>query len=268
MVTAYQLIKSITDGIRGEHMEVITIANQKGGVGKTTTASVLISGLTEKGYKVLGIDLDAQTNLTTSMGADSKRTALGVLTGECEAADAIVHTPTGDLIPSSTRLSTADVLLDETGKEYKLTEAIESIKKDYDYIIIDTPPSLGILTINALTACDYAIVPAQADLYSLQGISELAKTIDAIRKYTNPHIKVAGILLTMFNGRTRIAQEVVEILEKLAAQLNTKVFKTKIRASVKATEIQFKKGGLFKYAPRATVTEDYRNWIEELLRTL
>ena len=249
-------------------MKVITIANQKGGVGKTTTANVLIAGLTERGFKVLGIDLDPQTNLTASMGADTKRTALGVLTGECEAKDAIAETATGDLIPSSSRLANADMLLDETGKEYKLKEAIESVKGSYDYIIIDTPPSLNILTINALTACDYAIVPAQADLYSLQGISELAKTIDAVRKYTNPNIKVAGILLTMFNGRTRIAKEVSEILEQLASRLSTTVFKTRIRASVKATEIQFKQGGLFKYAPRATVTEDYRSWIDELLSSL
>lgn len=249
-------------------MKVITIANQKGGVGKTTTANVLIAGLTEREYKVLGIDLDPQTNLTASMGADTKRTALGVLTGECEAKDAITQTATGDLIPSSSRLANADMLLEETGKEYKLKEAIETVKGNYDYIIIDTPPSLNILTINALTACDYAIVPAQADLYSLQGISELAKTIDAVRKYTNPNIKVAGILLTMFNGRTRIAKEVSEILEQLATRLDTKVFKTRVRASVKATEIQFKKGGLFKYAPKAAVTEDYRSWIDELLGIL
>lgn len=249
-------------------MKVIAIANQKGGVGKTTTANVLIAGLTEKGYKVLGIDLDAQTNLTISMDARTKRTALGVLTGETDAADAIVHTATGDLIPSSVRLANADILLDETGKEYKLKEAIEPIKDSYDFIVIDTPPSLGTLTLNALTACDYAIVPAQADLYSLQGISELAKTINAIRKYTNPNIKVAGILLTMYNGRTRIAKEVSEVLDQLAAQLDTKVFDSKIRASVKISELQFKKGGLFKYAPRATVTEDYRSWIDELLRSL
>ena len=249
-------------------MKVIAIANQKGGVGKTTTANVLIAGLTEKGYKVLGIDLDAQTNLTISMDARTKRTALGVLTGETDAADAIVHTATGDLIPSSVRLANADILLDETGKEYKLKEAIEPIKDSYDFIVIDTPPSLGTLTLNALTACDYAIVPAQADLYSLQGISELAKTINAIRKYTNPNIKVAGILLTMYNGRTRIAKEVSEVLDQLAAQLDTKVFDCKIRASVKISELQFKKGGLFKYAPRATVTEDYRSWIDELLRSL
>lgn len=248
-------------------MKVITIANQKGGVGKTTTANVLISGLTERGYRVLGIDLDAQTNLTASMGASTKRTALGVLTGEITAEDAIAHTETGDLIPGSERLTNADILLEETGKEYKLREALQPLH-EYDFIVIDTPPALNILTINALTACDLVIVPAQADLYSLQGIDQLAKTIEAVRKYTNPGITVEGILLTMFNGRTRIAREVSEILDQLARRLNTKVFETKIRASVKATEIQFKPGGLFKYAPRATVTEDYREWISELLQNI
>lgn len=246
-------------------MKVIAIANQKGGVGKTTTAATLTAGLTDRGYKVLAIDTDSQVNLTASMGATAQQTVLGVLTGELSADAAITHTPTGDLIPGSNRLANADMLLDETGKEYKLREAIEPLHSQYDFIVIDTPPSLNILTINALTAADYVIVPAQADLYSLQGISELAKTIDAVRKYCNPGLKVSGILLTMYNGRTRIAKEVTEILEQLAKRLDTRVFTTKIRSSVKATEIQFKQGGLFKYAPKATVTEDYRAWINEIL---
>ncbi len=252
------------DHTKGDTMKVITIANQKGGVGKTTTAATLVAGLTEQGYKVLAIDTDSQVNLTTSMGATAQQTVLGVLTGELRAEDAITHTATGDVIPGSNRLANADMLLDETGKEYKLREAIENLR-GYDYVVVDTPPSLNILTINALTACDYVVVPAQADLYSLQGISELAKTIDAVRKYTNPKIRVSGILLTMYNGRTRIAKEVTEILEQLAKRLDTRVFTTKIRSSVKATEIQFKQGGLFKYAPKATVTEDYRAWINEIL---
>lgn len=269
MITAYQLMKTITDGLKGDTMKVIAIANQKGGVGKTTTANALIAGLTEQGQKVLGIDLDPQGNLTASRGQTAQgATIFGVLTGEVKAKDAIIDTEAGELIAGSPMLATAEALITDTGKEYKLKEALQPLQNSYDYIVIDTPPSLGILTINALTACDYVIVPAQADLYSLQGIDQLTKTVDAVKKYCNHDIKVAGILLTMYNSRTRISAEVSGAIDTLASRLQTKVFDTKIRASVKASEVQFKTGGLFKYAPRATVTEDYRNWIAELQKAL
>ena len=245
-------------------MKVLAVCNQKGGVGKTTTASALMSGLTEKGYRVLGIDLDPQTNLTISTGAEVKGTAFGVLTGEVDAADAITETPTGDLLPSSDQLANADLILKKRGDEYRLKNAIDTIRGEYDFMIIDCPPSLGILTMNAIKAADYVIIPAQADGYSLFGINELSQTIEDV----NPDVKVAGILLTMFNGRTRIAREVSELLDQLAAKLDTKVFDTKIRSSVKASEIQFHPVGLFKYAPRATVTQDYAAWIDELLQSL
>jgi chromosome partitioning protein len=170
----------------------------------------------------------------------------------------------GDLIPSNDQLANADLILRKRGDEYTLKKAIEPIRNQYDFIVIDCPPSLGILTMNAITAADYVIIPAQADGYSLIGINELAQTIRDV----NPDVKVAGILLTMFNGRTRIAQEVSELLDQLAEKLNTKVFDTKIRASVKASEIQFHPIGLFKYAPKATITQDYAAWIDELLESL
>lgn len=245
-------------------MKVLAVCNQKGGVGKTTTVSALLSGLTEKGYKVLGIDLDPQTNLTISTGSEAKGTAFGVLTGEVDAADAITETQIGDLIPSSDQLANADLILKKRGDEYTLKKAIEPIREEYDFIIIDCPPSLGILTMNAITAADYVIIPAQTDGYSLFGINELSQTIEDV----NPNVKIAGILLTMYNGRTRIAREVSELLDQTADKLNTKVFDTKIRSSVKATEIQFHPVGLFKYAPKATVAQDYAAWIDELLQSL
>ena len=252
-------------------MKVLAVCNQKGGVGKTTTASALMSGLTEKGYRVLGADIDPQTNLTISTGAEVKGTAFemligrdGNITDKIDAADAITETPTGDLIPSSDQLANADLYLKKRGDEYMLKNAIDTIRGEYDFMIIDCPPSLGILTMNAIKAADYVIIPAQADGYSLFGISELSQTIEDV----NPDVKVAGILLTMFNGRTRIAREVSELLDQLAAKLDTKVFDTKIRSSVKASEIQFHPVGLFKYAPRATVTQDYAAWIDELLQSL
>ena len=152
-------------------MKTITVTNQKGGTGKTTTAIQLAAGLSLKGYKTLSIDLDAQGNLTYTAGAKTDgATALGVLTGEVKAENAIQHTPSGDIIAANKALAGADAFIADTGKEYRLKEALESLQAAYDYIIIDIPPALGILTINALTACNSVIIPAQADIYSLQGI--------------------------------------------------------------------------------------------------
>jgi chromosome partitioning protein len=151
--------------------EAIAVINQKGGVGKSTTALAIGQGLFLKGYKVLFIDLDAQGNLSYSVDiALNSKSILDVLTGKADVKEVIQHTEAGDILPSDLLLSGADLLLTEMGKEYKLKEAIEPLKEVYDYIIIDTPPALGILTVNALTACTGVIIPAQADIYSLQGI--------------------------------------------------------------------------------------------------
>ena len=158
--------------------KTLAIINQKGGVGKSTTAEALAAGLFLKGYSVLSIGLDAQSNMTYTAGAKTDgATALGVLTGEIPAKDAIQHTESGDIIPASKALAGADAFIAEAGKEYRLREALEPIRGEYDFIIVDTPPALGILTINALTACDSVIIPAQADIYSLQGGEQLAGTI-------------------------------------------------------------------------------------------
>ena len=155
-------------------MKSIAIINQKGGVGKSTTALAIGAGITLKGHSVLYIDLDAQGNLSYSIGADTQGyNAFGVLERPETIRSEIQHTPQGDIIASSPRLAGADKLLEATGKEYRLKEALETLQSIYEYCIIDTPPALGILTINALTACNGAIIPAQADIYSLQGISQL-----------------------------------------------------------------------------------------------
>lgn len=178
---------------------IISIINQKGGVGKSTTAEALLAGLTLKGYKTLAVDLDAQGNLTYATGANSQgATSLGVLTREVDAGDAIQHTPSGDIIPSNKALAGADAFITDTGKEYRLREALESVASEYDYIIIDTPPALSILTINALTASNSVIIPAQADIYSLQGIEQLAETIQPVKRYCNPTLSIEGILLTRY----------------------------------------------------------------------
>lgn len=248
-------------------MKILAVINQKGGVGKSTTAAAIAAGLLLKGYKVLAIDLDAQGNLTYNYGAgNSKATALGLLTGEAAAESTIQHTASGDIIAASKALAGADAFIADTGKEYRLKEAIEPIKPLYDYIIIDTPPALGILTINALTAANSVIIPAQADIYSLQGIEQLNETIKPVRKYCNRGLKIEGILLTRFNARSILSREVAELAEQLAAKLNTKLFTTRIREAIAVKEAQISQQSLYSYAPKSNAAIDYLSFIDELLK--
>lgn len=248
-------------------MKIIAVINQKGGVGKSTTAEALTAGLLLKGYTCLAIDLDAQGNLSYTAGAKTEGvpTVLEVLTGEATAREAIQHLQGGDVIAANKSLAGADAFINSTGKEYKLKEALEELQGEYQYIIIDTPPALGILTVNALTACHSIIIPAQADIYSLQGIEKLAETIKPVKKYCNPSIFIEGILLTRYSPRSVLSREVAEIAGKLADKLGTKVFKTTIREAIAVKEAQISQQSLFEYAPKAKVAEDYRAFIEELL---
>lgn len=246
--------------------KIIAVINQKGGVGKSTTAAAVASCLSLKGFKVLAIDLDAQGNLSYTYGTDSgKPSILSVLVGDTKAAEAVQHTNSGDIIPSNKSLAGADAFISDTGKEYRLREGLEDIRAAYDYIIIDTPPALGILTVNALTACDSVIIPAQADIYSLQGIEQLAETIKPVRKYCNAALKIEGILLTRYNSRSVLSRDVAEIAEQLAAKLGTRLFKTTIREAIAIKEAQISRKTLFEYAPSANVTADYMSLINELL---
>lgn len=247
--------------------EVISIVNRKGGVGKTATAHALGAGLTRRGYKVLFVDLDSQTNLTYDTGAEltAPLTALEVLTGTATAQEAIQHTPSGDIISASPNLAGADTIIDGTGKEYRLREALEPIKADFDYILIDTPGALGTVTINALTASDSALIPAQAEVHSLQGLGLLYDAIQAVQKYTNPELKIAGILLTRYNGRAILSKDMKANLEEVAGQLNTKVFATPIRECISIKEAQAVREDIFSYSPRSNAVTDYNAVIDELL---
>ena len=247
--------------------KALAIINQKGGVGKSTTALAIGAGLSLKGYSVLFIDLDAQGNLSYTLGADTKGyNAMGVLERPETAKEEIQHTPQGDIIASSPKLAGADKLLEETGKEYRLKEALDSLQGAYDYIIVDTPPALGILTINALTACTGAIIPAQADIYSLQGIAQLNSTIETVKKYCNPSLSIMGIVLTRFNGRSIIRREVAEMLERTAEQLHTKLYTSKIKECTALVEAQATKQNIYSYAPRSNATADYKALVDEILR--
>ena len=249
--------------------EIISIINQKGGVGKSTTALALGAGLSIKGYRVLFIDLDAQGNLSYTLGADatglSGNSSFELLTGTATGKVAVQKTEQGAVIASSPALAGADTVIVTVGKEYRLQEALEVLKPDYDYIIIDTPPSLGILTVNALTACTGAIIPAQADIYSLQGINQLYNTMQTVKKYCNPQLRVMGILLTRYSSRAIISREVAEMTEILAEELKTKLYKTKIRETIAVKEAQARRKNIYEYAPKSNAAADYMNFVDEVI---
>jgi len=247
---------------------IYSISNQKGGIGKTTTAQAMANGLNRKGYKTLLIDLDPQGNLSLSMGADPMQiTIYEAIEGKATAADTIQHTDQGDIIPSNIMLSGADMELNArtTGREYALKELISPLKALYDYIVIDTAPSLGILTINSLTAADRVIIPLSADIFSIAGLGQLYNTINSVIKYTNAGLKVEGILLTKFNERTILNRDLKAAIEETAAKLHTKLFSTYIREGVAIREAQAQETSIFDYAPGSNPAIDYSDFISELL---
>ena len=200
------------------------------------------------------------------MKADtSGLTALDVLTQQATAAEVIQHTALGDIIPASPALAGADAVITATGKEYRLKEALEPVKGSYDYIVIDTPPALGVLTINALTACHSAVIPAQADIYSLQGINQLYTTIDTVRKYCNPSLSIKGILLTRYSARSILSRELAEVIEQTAQRFNTQLFSTPIRETVAVREAQASQQDIYSYAPKSNAAADYTAFVAELL---
>ena len=250
--------------------KIITLANQKGGVAKTTTSLALASGLTNHGYHVLGVDLDPQSNFSLSSGIDTvelDETLYDVFKRTTDANSVLLTSPIGyDVLPGGLSLAGADMDFTQTGREYMLKEALEALDAKYDYIIIDTPPTLGILTTNAMAASDSVIVPMAADLYSIQGLSQLNGLISNVRKYCNQNLKLAGLLITKYHGNQNISKAVSEKIAGIAQELNTKVFKATIRESVAIREAQLLHSDIFKDAPKANATVDYAEFINELLK--
>lgn len=252
-------------------METITITNHKGGVGKTTTAQALTTGLTHRGYKVLAVDVDPQTNFTYTAGLEPQEDKPDIYElfkarGAVSSLQAIQETPAGfSMIAGALGLAGADMEFSQQGREYILKEILEPVKEKYDFCIIDTPPTLGILTVNALTASQKIIVPIEADIYSLQGLSQLQGVIANAKKYSNHDLQIAGLLITKYNPRAIINKSLKEELEAVADQLQTKVFKRWIRETVAIKEIHFLQGDLFKEYPKHNVTKDYAAFIDEFL---
>ncbi|GHT76993.1 chromosome partitioning protein ParA [Endomicrobiia bacterium] len=246
--------------------DIIAVVNQKGGVGKSTTAHALGIGLANKGFRVLFIDLDGQGNLSYMLNADmQKSSVLDVLTRKAKINDVLQHCQRADLIPSSPMLAGADNIITATGKEYRLKEVLESIISEYDYIIIDTPPSLGILVINALTLAYSAIITAQADIFSLQGISQVNETINTVKQYCNNALKIGGILLTRFNERALISRDIADTLRKIASQLKTKLYKATIRENIAIKEAQSARQDIYAYAPNSNGARDYQEFVDEYI---
>ncbi len=214
--------------------QIITVTNQKGGVGKTTTASALVCGLHQRGARVLGVDLDPQGNLGFTLGLDigSGATVYDVLRGSCPIEKAIASTEYGDVLPSDIMLSAAEVEFTMPRREFILDQQLAAVRSQYDFIIIDTPPALNVLTVNAYVASDGLIVPMEAEVLSLVGITQLQETIETVRDSFNPHLKVLGILLNKFNPRLTLSREILDLAEEVASQLGTQVFESKIRRGV------------------------------------
>lgn len=249
-------------------MKTIAFSNQKGGVGKTTSAAALAAGLANRGYKVVAVDLDPQCNFCLSSGVDMltvDRTLYDVFKGDAQVDDVIVPGLGYSIIPGGLALAAADMEFTQTGREYMLSEALEAVSERFDFAVIDTPPTLGILTINALTAADGVIIPLTADVYALQGLNQLNGLIHSVKKYSNKGLQIFGLLLTKYNERQNVTKALRDQVEAAAGQLGTKLFKTAIRESVAVREAQLLHSDFLKEAPNANAAIDYEAFITEFI---
>lgn len=247
---------------------IISIINQKGGVGKTTTAVNLAACLADKGHRTLLIDEDSQGNSTSglSKSVDFEKSLYDVLLDDEPVENAIVKTAVKKLhlLPASIDLAGAEIeiapLLD---RESLLKKKIESLREDYEYILIDCPPSLGLMTLNALVASDSIIIPIQAEFYALEGLSQLVKTVQVVSRRMNPRLHILGILLTMFDGRTNLSLQVAEEVKKY---FGSKVFRTVIPRTVKLSEAPSFGEPILTYAPKSKGAEAYKKLCREVLK--
>lgn len=246
----------------------IAIANQKGGVGKSTTAINLSACLAEAGKRVLTIDIDPQGNTTSGLGVEKnevENTVYELLLGECNLKDCTIDLDIEnlDLIPSNVNLSGAEIeLIGVEDKEYILKNDIDEVRDDYDYIIIDCPPSLNMLTINAMTTANTVLVPIQCEYYALEGLTQLMHTIDLVQERLNPELEMEGVVFTMFDARTNLSLQVVE---NVKANLNQNIYKTIIPRNVRLAEAPSYGLPITLYDGRSAGAESYRLLAEEVI---
>ncbi|HOE56371.1 MAG TPA: AAA family ATPase [Bacillota bacterium] len=246
----------------------IAVFNQKGGVGKTTTVINLCACLADKGKKVLMIDIDPQGNTTSGVGIDKtalEKTIYDILINNEDPKDCIIDTKRKNLfiIPSSVQLAGAEIELTEVQKrELKLRECIEGIKSDFDYVFVDCPPSLGLLSINALSAVDSVLIPIQCEYYALEGVGQLMNTIKLVKKSLNPDLDVEGVVLSMFDGRTNLSIQVVDEVKKY---FKGKVYTTLIPRNVRLAEAPSHGMSIIEYDIKSKGAESYMDLADEFI---
>lgn len=247
---------------------IIAIANQKGGVGKTTTSINLAASIAEMGKRVLAIDLDPQGNMTSGLGVDKnevENTVYELMLDECSINESIQDTVVKGLrlIPSNVNLAGAEIeLLGINDKEYILKTAVDYIRDDYDFIVIDCPPSLNMLTVNAMTTADTVLVPIQCEYYALEGLSQLIHTINLVQERLNPNLQMEGVVFTMYDARTNLSLQVVENVKN---NLNQTIYKTIIPRNVRLAEAPSHGLPINLYDPRSSGAESYDLLAEEVI---
>lgn len=248
--------------------KIISIVNQKGGVGKTTTAVNLSSIVASMGYKTLLIDIDPQANACLGIGVTRDKMEYGIydiLIGGADIEQVIIKTYQENLylIPSDSDLVGAQIeLVSEIGREYKLKKALEKIKNNYDYIFIDCPPTLGILTLNALTACDSVLIPIQCEFYALDGVGELNNTISLVKENLNQNLEIEGVLLTMYDGRTNLSNDVVR---EVVNYFKDKTYKTMIPRNVRLSEAPSYGKAITDYDKECIGARSYKEFAKEFV---
>lgn len=245
---------------------VISLINHKGGVGKTTTSIGLGAGLVELGKRVLLIDLDPQSNLTLSLGVPRQKTSIyEALKGEAALNPVEVRERLW-VVPSTLDLSGAEMeLINEAGREYILREAVELVAADFDFVLIDCPPSLGLLTLNALTSSHHVLIPLQTEFLAMQGLTKIKQIVDKVRFRLNKQLNIIGVIATMYDSRKVLNRDVVETIKKYFGE---KVFETMIRDNISLAEAPAARQDIFVYSPKSSGAEDYLGLAEELLARL